>query len=190
MRGARNLLTAGVLALLVTGCSGAVSGQGSYLGVGPATAPTTSVPPSESGSTSAQQTTSTPQTTSAQQTTAATSTSAPPPPTSAGPTTASPTGAPPPSDELSQDGWVVESVEFSESIIDTFEGTARILNSADTARSAVFTFTLFVGEDLVATMIASVSEVPAGDTVTAQLIGFDPYVAGPYSIDFQVDFSF
>lgn len=169
----RRLGVAVVLAGLSAACGGTTTGQGSYVGVGPAAAPTTQPPES----TSAQP--PPPPATAAETTT----TTAPPPATSAPPTAT-------PSDELAAQGWVVDSVEFRESVINTFEGTARVTNTAAAARSALFTFTLFVDEDVVASMIGSVSEVPAGGAVTVDLVGFDPYVEGPWSIDFQVDFTF
>lgn len=184
-------LIAVLLAGAAAGCGGTVAGQGSYLGSGPMPPTETSTAPSSTQpepTTTASPTTTPPTTaptTTATTTQTATTTAPPPPPTTQ--TTAS-TG--PPSEEFNAQGWRVDSVDVNESVLDTFEGTARITNTADTARSAVFTFTLFVGEELVATMIGSVSEVQAGDTVTVDLIGFDPYVAGPYSIDFQVDFTF
>ncbi|MBA2417194.1 MAG: hypothetical protein H0V64_15180 [Geodermatophilaceae bacterium] len=183
---ARQLLTAVLLSVLVAGCGGTVSGQGSYLRAGPAV-PSSTGTPSTGAPTSGAPTTGEPtESTSAEPSPTTENTS-----TSAAPTTASATSAPPPpSEEFDSQGWVVESVEFSSDILGNFQGIARINNTADIPRSALFTFSLFKGEDLVAALIGSVTEVPPGDTVTVQLIGLDPFVEGPYSIDFQVDFTF
>jgi hypothetical protein len=177
---ARQLLSTCLLVVVAAGCGGTEAGQGSYFGAGTTTAPTTeSAPESETESTSAQP----PPTAASTESTSAA-------PTSAVPTTASPTGTPPPpSDELSEQGWVVGSVELRRSAFEAVEGDAQITNTADTERTALFAITLFVGEDLVASLIASVTAVPAGGTVTAPLIGFDPYVEGPYSIDLEVSFT-
>lgn len=194
MGSARYLLTALLLAVLVTGCSGTVAGQGSYvpLEAGPATTDSESAEPTSSppAPTATEET----ETTSAAPTSAA--------PTSAAPTTGEPppdattTGEPPPdppppsSDSLSDEGWVADSIELSEDIIGGFQGTAVVTNTADAPRSALFTFTVFVGEDSVASLIGSAADIPAGGSETVQLIGFDTFVEGPYIIDFQVDFTF
>lgn len=180
---ARYLLIAvllALLALLAVGCAGTVSGQGSYLGAAPAGTPTTAAP---SGSES--QPSAGPPTT---QSTEGTS----PAPTSAGPTTASSTGAspPPPGEQVSDQGWVLASVELQESVFESFEGSATVTNTADTQRSVLFTITVFVDENLVATSVGSVSDVAPGDSATVPLLGFDPFVEGEYSYDFQVDFTF
>lgn len=88
------------------------------------------------------------------------------------------------------DGWLVESFDYSGGAVGLFEGTARITNTADTTRSALYTFTLFDGESIVTTFIGSSTEVAAGATVTVTLLSGDPYVEGEYSVDFQVDLTF
>lgn len=179
------LVPAVVLLTVVVGCAGSVEGQGGYRGAGQAGTSTTSesAPPE---STSAE--TTSPETTSSEPTiTVSPSTTSAPPPTTSGP-------APPPpptnGGQLSDDEWVVDSFEYSGSVIGLFDGTARITNAASTQRSAVYTFTLFDGETLVASMIGSSSEVASGDTVTVSMISGDDFVEGEFSVDFQVDFSF
>jgi len=179
------LLTGSLLVLTLAGCTGTTGGQGLYLGSGPGS-PTTSP---TSASSSAPSTTSESETTSAEPTTTSnaptTTTSAPPPPPP--PTSSSP---PPTGGQLSDDQWVVESFEYNDGGIGLFAGTARIRNDADASRSALYTFTLFDGETIVATFIGSSSEVAAGDSVTVSLISGDDFVDGEFSVDFQVDFSF
>ncbi len=174
------LLPTALLLTFVVGCAGSVEGQGGYLAVGPAGTPTTSEssPPATASETS---TTEAPTTTNPPTTT---STSVPPP--------TSPPPAPPPSggDQLSDDEWVVESFDYGGSAIGLFDGTARITNTASTQRSALYTFTLFDGETIVATMIGSSTDVAAGDEVTVSMISGDDFVEGEFSVDFQVDFSF
>lgn len=181
----RRVLAAVLLTGLAAGCGGTVTGQGNYLGAG---APTTSTPPTTASSSSASESTEpTSESPTPSATTTATTTPTTVTTTSVVTTTTPP--PPPPGEEFNQDGWVVDTVEFSDSF-GFFDGTARITNTADAARSGLFTFTLFKDEALVATLIGTVTDVPPGDTVTATLISGDTYVAGPYSIDFQVDFSF
>lgn len=184
MRVARWLIGT-ILLVALAGCSGSTAGQGLYLGSG--------APPSSSESTSGEPPTSTAPTTTSEGTTSASTTSSPAPPPS---TTAAP--PPPPSSSappsgpggLIDDGWLVESFEYSGGASGLFEATARITNTEDTERSAIYTFTLFDGESIVATFLGSSNEVPPGDTVTATLISGDTFVEGEFSVDFQVDFSF
>lgn len=99
-------------------------------------------------------------------------------------------GPPPSGGELTDQGWTVGSTQFSADPAGIFQGTARITNTTARSRSAGFTFTLFQGETLLASLISFGTEIPAGDTVTVSLISIDPYVDAEYSIDFQVDYTF
>lgn len=166
-------------------CTTTTDGQGLYVGLGPGpTSPSSSDPdPSPATTDPTAASTSTASTTTAAP---PTTTAAPPPPTtSQPPPTSSPSG-----DGLRDDDWVVETFDYGDNGIGLFDGTARIRNDAVTSRSALYTFTLFDGESIVATFIGTSSEVAAGDTVTATLVSGDTYVEGEFSVDFQVDFSF
>lgn len=178
------LLTLTALLAVLAGCSGTTAGQGLYLGAGSATT-------SGSETTSSAPTSTAPTTTAETSTTADTTTSSPSPPPATTSAPPPPSSAPPSGPEgLTDDSWVVESFEYSDGGIGLFSGTARIRNDVDTARSALYTFTLFDGEAIVATFIGSSSEVAPGDSVTVSLISGDDYVEGEFSVDFQVDFSF
>jgi len=203
-------LLALIPAILLPACAGTLTGQASYLGQPPAATssgsggtggvpsstsdPATTTPPgtgtTASGSTTFEPTGTPP---SAGTTAATTTTSGGT--TSAGGTTdptspSSQSGPPPSGGELTAQSWTVRSTQFSADPAGNFQGTARITNTADRSRSAGFTFTLFQGETLLASLIGFGTEVPAGDTVTVSLISIDPYVDGEYSIDFQVDYTF
>lgn len=88
------------------------------------------------------------------------------------------------------DGWVVESFEYTVSPIGLVAGTARITNTADIPRGALYTFTLLDEETIVTSFTGSSNEVPSGDTATVTLLGGDTYVEGEFSYAFQVDYSF
>lgn len=167
---ARRLIIVGVLATLTAGCTATVAGHGEFLGAGPAAGSTSeSSSPPGSGSPPATET-SPGETTSS------------PEPTSAAPTSST--------DELTDDDWVVDSVDLSADALDQFSGTAQLRNTADRSRSAVFTLTAFVGTDQVATLLGTVADVGAGQTATSQLLSTDDFVAGPYRFELSVDFSF
>lgn len=193
-------------AILLAACAGTLTGQASYLGqppaatssgsggtggVPPATSDPATTTPTDTGTTASGSTTFEPTGTPP---TAATTTTAGGT-TSAGGTTdptspSSQSGPPPSGGELTAQGWTVRSTQFSADPAGNFQGTARITNTADRSRSAGFTFTLFQGETLLASLVGVGTEVPAGDTVTVSLISIDPYVGGEYSTDFQVDYTF
>lgn len=185
MRVARPLALLVLLAALA-GCSGTTGGQGLYLGAG-----TGSVTTTPGASSTAPASTSAPPTTAETSTTTPTTTSSPPPTTTSAPppptaTSAAPTGP----EGLTDDGWVVESFVYSGTVGLLFEADSRIRNDADTTRSAVYTFTLFDDETIVAMFLGNSIEVAPGDSVTATLISGDTFVEGEFSVDFQVDFSF
>lgn len=90
-------------------------------------------------------------------------------------------------------GWLVEAMVVRDNGAGLFEGEARIVNTAPTARVATMTFNVFVGEDSqekVATLRAFVGLVPPGGRETVPLIGFTQYVDGPHSIVFNVETTF
>lgn len=166
------------LTVLLVGCTGTTAGQGLYLGAGPATPPT-------SASTSAPTTTSAPSTTTESTSTEPTSSSPPPTTTSAPPPTTSGSAPPPSGEPLAADGWTVESFTYGAGAVELFDGDARITNTADVARSALYTFTLFDGETIVATFVGASSAVPPGATIDVPLISGDTFVAGEFSVDFE-----
>lgn len=69
----------------------------------------------------------------------------------------------------------------------TFEGTARVTNTSDSPQSGTVTYTLSVDGEQVATAEGQVDSLGAGETAEVQLTSQDPFVEGPYQVEFAAD---
>ena len=69
----------------------------------------------------------------------------------------------------------------------TFAGTARITNTSDSPQSGTVTYTLSVDGEQVATAEGQVESLGAGETREVQLTSEDPFVEGPYEVEFAAD---
>lgn len=98
--------------------------------------------------------------------------------------------APAVSSKPNDKGWVVQSLMTADDGVGDFGGTARITNTNDSAKTAVFTFTLARAGQQIASLQGSAQQVSAGKTVTVQLISQEKYSAGKYTWDFQTDTSY
>lgn len=69
----------------------------------------------------------------------------------------------------------------------TFAGTSRVTNIANSAESGTVQYEIFVAGEQVATAVAEVDDLAAGETVQVQLMSTDEFVEGPYQVDFEAD---
>lgn len=114
-----------------------------------------------------------------------------PAPTSAAPRPTTKAPAPPPTERKPADkSFRVETLNVEDDGLGDFGGTARVTNTASDEKSAIMTFTLFMGGKQVAVLQGAVDEVSPGQTVTVQLISSDDYRGGPFRYEFQVDNEF
>lgn len=95
-------------------------------------------------------------------------------------------GAQPP---IESGDWRLDSITVSDNGLGDFGGRARITYTGDdpSGGSNVFTITVFVDGQVVASLMGSANEVPPGGTVTADLVSTDEFQPGPYAYDFQKD---
>ncbi|MCZ7417324.1 MULTISPECIES: hypothetical protein [unclassified Streptomyces] len=96
-------------------------------------------------------------------------------------------GAQPP---LESGDWRLDSITVEDDGLGSFGGRARItyLGDAPDGGTNTFTITVFKDGSDIASLAGSVSDVPPGETATANLISTDDFVGGPYTYDFQKDF--
>jgi hypothetical protein len=92
--------------------------------------------------------------------------------------------APAPARPMDQ-GWVLDSYRFREHALGDFAATAQVMNTNNTAQSAVITITVLVSGHPVAILQGVVDKAATGRTVTVELTSQDKYLPGPYTIDFQ-----
>lgn len=69
----------------------------------------------------------------------------------------------------------------------TFEGTARVTNTTDSPVSGTVTYTLSADGEQVATAVAEVDDLAAGETEQVPLESTDDFVEGPYQVEFEAD---
>lgn len=106
-------------------------------------------------------------------------------------TTAPETSAPATEPEgLSDGSFSSEEPMVKDDGLGSLGGTARVTNTSDSGKTAVFTYTVFVDGAQVGTLQGSAADVEAGSTSTVQLVSTDPIVDGPYTFEFQVDTEF
>jgi hypothetical protein len=107
-------------------------------------------------------------------------------------TAAPPTSAPAPTSggkalPLSSGDWRLDSAILKDDGLGDFGGTGRVTYTGKSSDggSNVFTVTVFVGGQQVATLDGSVDSVAPGDQATIQFVSDDKIVPGPYTYDFQ-----
>lgn len=76
---------------------------------------------------------------------------------------------------------------FEQGADGTFEGTARVTNTSDSPLTGTVTYTLSVDGEQVATAVGQVDGLAAGETEEVQLTSEDPFVEGPYQVEFSAD---
>jgi hypothetical protein len=103
---------------------------------------------------------------------------------SGGNTLGQPAQAPATASPMDQ-GWVLDSYRLWELALGDFGATAQVMNTNNTAQSAVITISVLVRGHAVATLQGVADKAPTGRTVTVQLTSRDKYEPGPYTIDFQ-----
>lgn len=114
----------------------------------------------------------------------------PPPTATPVPATPAPTPAPQAGTIHEDKQWVVDSLQIEEDFAGDFAGTARIRNDASAQRSAVWTISLFKGQELVGAMQGSAQDVDPGRTVTVEFVSDDDYVDGVTRWELQTDTTF
>jgi hypothetical protein len=98
--------------------------------------------------------------------------------------------APAAPDGLADGSFTSEPPMLKDDGIGGFGGTARVTNTADKELTATFTYTIFKADAQVGSAIGVANAVGAGQTATVQLSSQDPFVEGPYRVEFQVDAEF
>ena len=90
----------------------------------------------------------------------------------------------------SDKGWVLQSLQIGYDFDGDFFGTARITNRNPVPMTAGWTITIFQGGRVISVMTGYGDTVAPGQTITDEMYTWDPWVPGPYTITFQVDYSF
>lgn len=80
-----------------------------------------------------------------------------------------------------------ELPSFEEGADGTFEGTARITNTSNSPLSGTVTYTISSDGELVGTAVGQVDGLVAGETEQIELTSDDPFVEGPYQVEFAAD---
>lgn len=93
-------------------------------------------------------------------------------------------------DVLAAGQWQFSDVQIRQDNLGDFEVRARATNTGGNVEAVIWTATIFVDGSVAATAQTSANDVAAGSTTTQTFITTDDYVAGPYTIEFQVDNQF
>jgi hypothetical protein len=105
---------------------------------------------------------------------------------------APPTEPPAGDDALSDEGWTLTNLEVRDDGVGDFGAVGRVTNETGSAvEGALFSLSVLDPDGgVVATMDASVSNVDAGETVTAEFVGVDDYQDGDWAYEFTVTAAF
>jgi len=111
------------------------------------------------------------------------------PPAEEAPPTEPPAGD---DDVLSDEGWTLANLEVRDDGVGDFGAVGRVTNETGSAvEGALFSLTVLDPDGgVVATMDTSVSNVDAGETVTAEFFGVDDYQEGDWIYEFTVTGTF
>lgn len=87
-------------------------------------------------------------------------------------------------------GFAISDLQVSKDSLGDWDGVARITNEGSTARSGIFTVTIFRDSRIAATLRGSVSSLAAGGTNTVRFTSTDDYTDGAFTTAFQTDTAF
>lgn len=93
-----------------------------------------------------------------------------------------------PANPLADKGWVVASYILKDDGTGNLGGSARVTNTASTARDLLGKLTVFKAGAQVGNLDLAAQGVAPGQTVTVDLVGTDKYTPGPYAVQFQASF--